>query len=135
MTITSMRNAAAGLLARSHLQGQSVLDRVRLISVPRYAPALLVLVATLVFSATAFADAGGAFTGGYQAQTMLNNICTFILGAFGQTLAVLGIIGIGMSWMFGRVSLGLVAGVIGGIIIMFAAGYIGSTLTGGAAGG
>jgi len=73
-------------------------------------------------------------TGGASPATMINNICTFILGPFGQSLAVLGIIAIGLSWMFGRVSLGLIAGVIGGIVIMFGASYLGSTLTGGAAG-
>ena len=73
-------------------------------------------------------------TGGASPATMINNICTFILGPFGQSLAVLGIIAIGLSWMFGRVSLGLIAGVIGGIIIMFGASYLGSTLTGGTTG-
>jgi type IV secretion system protein VirB2 len=73
-------------------------------------------------------------TGGASPATMINNICSFILGPFGQSLAVLGIIAIGLSWMFGRVSLGLIAGVIGGIVIMFGASYLGSTLTGGTAG-
>ena len=73
-------------------------------------------------------------TGGASPAAMINNICTFILGPFGQSLAVLGIIAIGLSWMFGRVSLGLIAGVIGGIVIMFGASYLGSTLTGGTAG-
>jgi type IV secretion system protein VirB2 len=70
-------------------------------------------------------------TGGANPQTMLNNVCTFILGPFGQTLAVLGIIGIGVLWMFGRASLGVIAGIIGGIVIMFGASYLGQTLTGG----
>jgi type IV secretion system protein VirB2 len=70
-------------------------------------------------------------TGGASPTTMINNVCTFILGPFGQSLAVLGIIAIGLSWMFGRVSLGLIAGVIGGIVIMFGASYLGSMLTGG----
>jgi type IV secretion system protein VirB2 len=73
-------------------------------------------------------------TGGASPATMINNICSFILGPFGQSLAVLGIIAIGLAWMFGRVSLGLIAGVIGGIVIMFGASYLGSTLTGGTAG-
>ena len=73
-------------------------------------------------------------TGGASPAAMINNICTFILGPFGQSLAVLGIIAIGLSWMFGRVSLGLIAGVVGGIVIMFGASYLGSTLTGGAGG-
>lgn len=69
-------------------------------------------------------------TGGASPQTMLNNVCTFILGPFGQSLAVLGIIAIGVLWMFGRASLGVIAGIIGGIIIMFGASYLGQTLTG-----
>ena len=74
-------------------------------------------------------------TGGASPATMVNNICTFILGTFGQSLAVLGIIAIGLAWMFGRASLGLIAGVIGGIIIMFGASYLGQTLTGGTTSG
>ena len=70
-------------------------------------------------------------TGGASPQTMLNNVCTFILGPFGQTLAVLGIIAIGVLWIFGRASLGVIAGIIGGIVIMFGASYLGQTLTGG----
>jgi type IV secretion system protein VirB2 len=70
-------------------------------------------------------------SGGASPQTMLNNVCTFILGPFGQTLAVLGIIAIGVLFMFGRASLGIIAGIIGGIVIMFGASYLGQTLTGG----
>jgi len=70
-------------------------------------------------------------SGGASPATMLNNVCTFILGPFGQTLAVLGIIGIGVLFMFGRASLGIIAGVVGGIVIMFGASYLGQTLTGG----
>ncbi len=69
-------------------------------------------------------------SGGASPQAMLTNICTFILGPFGQSLAVLGIIAIGILWMFGRASLGVIAGIIGGIVIMFGASYLGQTLTG-----
>jgi type IV secretion system protein VirB2 len=93
--------------------------------------ALLALAAMALFPALAHAQ---TVSGGASPATMINNICTFILGPFGQSLAVLGIIAIGLSWMFGRVSLGLIAGVIGGIVIMFGASYLGSTLTGGTAG-
>ena len=72
-----------------------------------------------------------AVTGGESPQTMINNVCTFILGPFGETMAVLGIIGIGFLFMFGRASLGVIAGIIGGIVIMFGASYLGETLTGG----
>ena len=97
---------------------------------PRTAGALA-MAAVVAFPVLAHAQ---TVTGGASPATMINHICTFILGPFGQSLAVLGIIAIGLSWMFGRVSLGLIAGVIGGIVIMFGASYLGSTLTGGTAG-
>lgn len=70
-------------------------------------------------------------TGGTSPQTMINNVCTFILGPFGATIAVLGLIGIGFLFMFGRASLGIIAGIVGGIVIMYGASYLGETLTGG----
>ncbi len=129
MSISLARDTLRDLVRRSQEDGLRVLVGLRLSGLSRYVPSALVMIAALAFSATA--DAQTAFSGGTQAGQMLNNICTFILGPFGQSLAVLGIIGIGMSWMFGRASLGLVAGVVGGIVIMFAAGFLGSTLTGG----
>ena len=69
-------------------------------------------------------------SGGTSPATMLNNIATFILGSFGQSLAVLGIAACGVAWMFGRLSLGILAGVVGGCMIMFGASYIVQTLSG-----
>ena len=109
----------------SHRQGLAALDRR-----PSSAMLTLASVAMMLISSSAFADtATSGVTGGADATIMLANICTFILGPFGQTIAVLGIIGIGMAWMFGRASLGLIAGVIGGIIIMFGASFLGQMLT------
>lgn len=87
-------------------------------------------VAALVFGFPALAHAQ-TVSGGSSPATMINNICTFILGPFGQTLAILGIISIGVMFMFGRASVGVIAGIIGGIVIMFGASYLGQTLTGG----
>jgi type IV secretory pathway VirB2 component (pilin) len=84
--------------------------------------------ALAVMPAMAYAQ---TVSGGASPATMLNNVCTFILGPFGETIAVLGIIGIGFLFMFGRASLGVIAGVVGGIVIMFGASYLGQTLTGG----
>lgn len=70
-------------------------------------------------------------SGGESPQTMINNVCTFILGPFGATIAVLGLIGIGSLFMFGRASLGVIAGIVDGIVIMYGASYLGQTLTGG----
>lgn len=80
-----------------------------------------------VATTNTFAQAGG----GTSPAAILTNICNFILGPFGQSLAVLGIIAIGLSWMFGRASLGLIAGVVGGIVLMFGASFLARTLIGG----
>jgi type IV secretion system protein VirB2 len=119
--------ATRGLLTEAYGQGISVVDRRR----SNQVIAALAVGAALALPGVAEAQ---TVTGGASPATMINNICTFILGPFGQSLAVLGIIAIGLSWMFGRVSLGLIAGVIGGIVIMFGASYLGSTLTGGTGG-
>jgi len=100
------------------------LMKIRQFPVRRSLPALI----WLASPALAYAQ---TVSGGASPQTMINNVCTFILGPFGQTIAVLGIIGIGFLFMFGRASLGVIAGIIGGIVIMFGASYLGQTLTGG----
>ncbi|NVN28967.1 pilin major subunit VirB2 [Endobacter medicaginis] len=89
------------------------------------------LAVALLASLTPIAAQAQTVSGGADPTTMIKNVCTFILGPFGQTLAVLGIIGIGLAWMFGRVSMSIIAGVIGGIVVMFGAAYLGQTLTGG----
>ncbi len=91
----------------------------------------LVTAVLVANSAMAFPDFAEAQTVGTDPATMVNNICTFILGPFGQSIAVLGIVAIGVAWMFGRASLGLIAGVIGGVVIMFGASFLGQTITGG----
>ena len=125
--IARTADAARGLVTRSYAEGLSLLK-----PGPASArPLALGLAIAMVFSSVANAATDTeAVTGGLDPATMLTNVCGFILGAFGQTLGVLGIIGIGMAWMFGRASLGLVAGVIGGIVIMFGAGFLGQSLMG-----
>jgi type IV secretion system protein VirB2 len=103
---------------------------IRRVSKSGHSRAVSILASAPILSSPSLAFAQ-TVTGGASPQTMLNNVCTFILGPFGQTLAVLGIIAIGVLWMFGRASLGVIAGIIGGIVIMFGASYLGQTLTGG----
>ena len=121
------------VLAAGHQMTETRMNRLRVLNWRGSAVirSAMTLAAVAAFPLLAQAQ---TVTGGASPATMINNICTFILGPFGQSLAVLGIIAIGLSWMFGRVSLGLIAGVIGGIVIMFGASYLGSTLTGGTAG-
>ncbi len=101
----------------SHIQSQTVIFQ-----------RVVLAFALCAMPAMAFAQ---TVSGGASPATMLNSVCTFILGPFGETIAVLGIIGIGFLFMFGRASLGIIAGVVGGIVIMFGASYLGQTLTGG----
>ena len=63
-------------------------------------------------------------SGGTSPTTILNNIATFILGPFGQSIAVLSVIGIGVAFMFGRATLGLLGGLVGGLVLIFGASYL-----------
>ncbi len=87
-----------------------------------------VLSGLLVVPAIAHAQ---TVSGGTSPETMINNVCTFLLGPFGQSIAVLAIIAIGFLFAFGRASVGVIASIVGGIVIMFGASYLGQTLTGG----
>ncbi|MBY5827830.1 pilin major subunit VirB2 [Rhizobium leguminosarum] len=90
------------------------------------ATSTLSAILSMCLTESAFAQA----TGGSTPAAMVQNICNFILGGFGQSLAILGIMAIGVSWMFGRASLALVAGVVGGIVIMFGSAFLGDMITG-----
>ncbi len=112
----------------------NIISRVRSLSLsPVLSPVHILHRGVLALMITAMPAMALAQTvsGGASPATMLNNVCTFILGPFGETISVLGIIGIGFLFMFGRASLGVIAGVIGGIVIMFGASFLGQTLTGG----
>ncbi len=99
--------------------------------VKRYSSRVLSVVATAgpLLAAPTMALAQ-AVTGGYSPQTMLSNACAFVLGPFGQSIAVLFIMGLGIAWMAGRASLHLLGQVIGGIVLLFGAAYLQQTLTG-----
>jgi type IV secretion system protein VirB2 len=119
--------AAKRLTAEAYSNGRAIIGQ----STPVQISGLITVAAVMACPELAHAQ---VVNGGASPATMINNICTFILGPFGQSLAVLGIIGIGFLFMFGRASLGVIAGIIGGIVIMFGASYLGSTLTGGGGG-
>jgi type IV secretion system protein VirB2 len=110
--------------------GTTTTHRITPIPPPRSLVVQRVITALAIFGMPVWAYAQ-TVTGGTSPQTMINNVCTFILGPFGATIAVLGLIGIGFLFMFGRASLGIIAGIVGGIVIMYGASYLGETLTGG----
>lgn len=82
---------------------------------------------TVIVASCVATQASAQAGGGSDPSAILTALINFITGAFGQSIAILGIIAIGLSWMFGRASLGLVAGVVGGIVIMFGASYLART--------
>ncbi len=82
--------AAERLLTEAYGQGSAILTRRRAVQVA----AALALGAAMTLPAVAEAQ---SVSGGASPATMINNICTFILGPFGQSLAVLGIIAIGLA--------------------------------------
>lgn len=92
----------------------------------------LLLLAALLMPPSAQAQ---SVTGGTNPTTILDNIATFILGPFGQAIAVLSVIGIGVAFMFGRVTLGLLGGLIGGLVLIFGASYLVTQFVGNGGGG
>ena len=70
-------------------------------------------------------------TGGTDPTTILDNIATFILGPFGEGLAVLGLIGIGFAFILGRASLGLIGSIVGGLVLVFGASFLITQFVGG----
>ena len=109
--IRGMKEGAFGLVASDAADG----FRLAL----RYAAPLLLAAALLPVLAHAQTVSGGT-----SPQTILNNIATFILGPFGQSIAVLSVIGIGVAFIFGRATLGLLGGLVGGLVLIFGASYL-----------
>jgi type IV secretion system protein VirB2 len=91
-----------------------------------YRPAVL-LATMLLMPVVAHAQ---VVSGGTSPTTILDNVATFILGPFGEVIAVLAIIGVGIAFMIGRAGLGLIGGVIGGLVLIFGASYLVTTFVG-----
>ena len=69
--------------------------------------------------------------GGTDPNTILQAITTYILGPFGQSLAVLGLIAVGISFLLGRLGLFVLAAFIGGLILIFGSSYLVTQFLGG----
>ena len=68
--------------------------------------------------------------GGTDPSTIISNLANFILGPFGQSLAVLAIIAVGFAFMFGRLGIFMLAGVVGGLILIFGSSFLVTQIVG-----
>jgi type IV secretion system protein VirB2 len=109
--IRGMKEGALGLAAADVAEGFRL--------AARYGTPLLLLATLLPVLAHAQTVSGGT-----SPTTILNNIASFILGPFGQSIAVLSVIGIGVAFIFGRATLGLLGGLVGGLVLIFGASYL-----------
>jgi type IV secretory pathway VirB2 component (pilin) len=97
-------------------------------ALPAIKIALLRLGVPLLFNVVAVpAFAAGGNT---DPATILQAVLKVMTGSMGTALAALGIIACGLAWMFGRASLGLISGVVGGIMIVFSSAYVANQLVG-----
>jgi type IV secretion system protein VirB2 len=81
---------------------------------------------------TATGAAAQVVGGGTDPTTILTAITTFILGPFGQALAVLGLIAAGITFMFGRLGLLHLGAFVAGLVLVFGASFLVSQFLGGA---
>ncbi|MCF3948264.1 TrbC/VirB2 family protein [Acidiphilium iwatense] len=95
--------------------------------ITRYRPVAL-LATALLMPAIAHAQ---AVTAGTSPTQIIDSIATFILGPFGEALAVLALVGVGIAFMIGAAGFRLIGGVVIGLIIMFGASYLVNTFVGG----
>jgi type IV secretion system protein VirB2 len=68
--------------------------------------------------------------GGTDPSTILTAIASYILGPFGQSLAVLALI-VGVSFLVGRLGLFGIAAFIGGLVLVFGSSYLVQQFLGG----
>lgn len=69
--------------------------------------------------------------GGTDPSTILTAVASYILGPFGQALAVLALIGVGISFLVGRLGLFGIAAFIGGLVLVFGSSYLVQQFLGG----
>lgn len=87
--------------------------------------ALLAGMFGLVLVEPAFAQ-----TAGSNAETLLQNVVTLLTGNIARLLAIIAVVVVGVLWMFGLFDLRRAALVVLGIIVVFGAAQLVSTLTG-----
>lgn len=87
------------------------------------------LVAALLLPVAAHAQ---VVSGGTSPTTIIDNIATFILGPFGEGVAVLAVAGVGFMCWTGRMGLHSIGFLAAGLVLVFGSSYLVTTFVGGA---
>ena len=96
-----------------------------------YRPAWLqpvgLLIACVLLPAVAHAQ---VVSGGTSPTTIIDNIATFILGPFGEGVAVLAVAGVGFMCWTGRMGLHSIGWLAAGLVLVFGSSYLVTTFVG-----
>ncbi|ABQ29121.1 TrbC/VirB2 family protein [Acidiphilium cryptum] len=90
-------------------------------------PAVLVTVGFLL-PAVAHAQ---VVSGGTSPTTIIDNIATFILGPFGEGVAVLAVAAVGFMCWTGRMGFHAIGWLAAGLVLVFGSSYLVTTFVGG----
>jgi type IV secretion system protein VirB2 len=90
-------------------------------------PAVLVT-AGLLMPAVAHAQ---VVSGGTSPTTIIDNIATFILGPFGEGVAVLAVAAVGFMCWTGRMGFHAIGWLAAGLVLVFGSSYLVTTFVGG----
>ncbi|BAJ82945.1 type IV secretion system VirB2 (plasmid) [Acidiphilium multivorum AIU301] len=90
-------------------------------------PAVLVT-AGLLLPAVAHAQ---VVSGGTSPTTIIDNIATFILGPFGEGVAVLAVAAVGFMCWTGRMGFHAIGWLAAGLVLVFGSSYLVTTFVGG----
>lgn len=69
-------------------------------------------------------------SGGTNPTTIIDNIATFILGPFGEGVAVLAVAGVGFMCWTGRMGLHAIGWLAAGLVLVFGSSYLVTTFVG-----
>jgi type IV secretion system protein VirB2 len=87
-----------------------------------------VIAACLLVPAAAHAQ---VVSGGTSPTTIIDNIATFILGPFGEGVAVLAVAAVGFMCWTGRMGIHAIGWLAAGLVLVFGSSYLVTTFVGG----
>ncbi|MDD2765502.1 MAG: TrbC/VirB2 family protein [Opitutaceae bacterium] len=70
-------------------------------------------------------------SGGTNPTTIIDNVATFVLGPFGEGVAVLAVAAVGFMCWTGRMGLHAIGWLFAGLVLVFGSSYLVTTFVGG----